>query len=393
MAVGIIGMTASGLAATGRSDTLDAMATTQNRSSQGRGSHALRRGRGNWVVLSLLVIGIIAGMAAVRYWNMQARFLKQPQEPAEGAGAAVWDEQVAGGELATLGEQFNELAGDGGDAQAIVKQAWRLVERYPKFAAARTLLGQILLYQDRFGEALEQFELSLGLNARQPEVHLLAGTLAGKLGDFNKATHHYSMAVGLDAHEPRYKLHLAQAYVTAHRQDEARDLLLEALRLDSSLHQGYALLADIYAQQNRLTLALPQIQKAIDQTPVSQRGTQVVYIRRKAALLRRDNRPQQALLVLDALSPSEQLDPGVMHEMAVCWSILGKPGQAAELYERVLAKAPTRWELAAEAAKWRIKAGDVDAARRLVDHARNVNPRAAVIQELEQELGRLAGSE
>jgi len=345
--------------------------------------------KGSRLVVALLAVGVAVGLMVVMYWSAQGRWMRSREAGSthpEAAGSVVWDEDTAAAELGELQQRFNDVASENGQVGAISEAAQRLVERYPKYDAAHTLLGQVLVYQGRFDEAYERFKLSLSLNGQQPELQLLAGTLALKLDQIDKATGHYSMAVGLDTANPRYRTHLAQAYIKQHKYEEARAALLEALRIDSSLHGAYALLADLYAQQNRLVLALPQIQRAIEQTPVSERATRVIYTRRQAQLLRRNNQPDEALMALGALTPVEQADPQVMGEIALCWSLQGQPEEAAAMYERAISLNPTAWPLIAEAARWRIKAGDLEAAQRHLTVLRQVNPRAQAITDLEEQL-------
>ena len=320
---------------------------------------------------------------------MQGRWLRSqetvPTDP-EAAGSVAWDQNAAAIELDELQQWFNEVASENGPVGAVTDAAQRLVERYPKYDAAHTLLGQVLVYQGRFEEAYERFKLSLTLNGQQPELHLLAGTLSLKLNQIDKATGHYSMAVGLDATNSRYRVHLAQAYIKQHKYEEARAALLEALRIDSSMHGAYALLADLYAQQNRSALAITQIQRAIEQTPVSERATQVIYIRRKSQLFRRNNQPDEALMALGTLTALERADPQIMKEIALCWSLQNQPENAATMYEQAMVQNPTHWPLVAEAARWRIKAGNTDIARKHLTTLRQINPRAQAIAELEAQL-------
>ncbi len=332
-------------------------------------------------MVALVGLGLAAAGIATVFWN--ARGTPPGSATGQDAGAAPWDPRQADAQLGPLKQGFEQVTVDGQNADGLIKAVQRMVERYPRYAPGRTLLGQIWLYMGQLDQAYGQFKLSLDLDGQQPEVHLLSGTIAYKLGRIDQATGHYSMAVGMEPANARYRLHLAQAYLRQHKSDQARALLLETLQIDSSLHEAYAALADLYAQQNRLTLALPQIQKAIDQTPVSQRAKQVFYIRRKAHLLRRDNRPQEALLTLQGLQGAEKTDPGVLEEMATCWFLLGKPNDAAAVFEDAAAADPTRWTLLAGAARWRIKAGDRSAALRHLALLRRLNPRAAMISQLE----------
>ena len=343
--------------------------------------------RGTRVVVALVILGIAAGVLTVSYWSMQGRWMRRTAQRSarQDAGSARWDQNAADVELNKLRQAFEKIVSGTHQAGALVDAIRRLVQRYPQYAATRTLLGQVLLYDDQPDAAYQQLSLSLELDGQQPEVHLLAGTIAYQLERIDQATGHYSTAVGIDPSNPRYRLHLAQAYISQQRDNEARDVLLEALRMDSSLHAAYASLADLYARQNRLVLALTQIQKAIEHTGESEQDKQVFYYRQKSRLLRRDNRPEEALLTLKRLE-MPQIDLAVIEDMATCWSMLGKPEQAAMLFEDAMVADPTRSALVAGAVRWRIKAGDQETARRHLALLRRINPRSDMATQLEGQL-------
>lgn len=345
--------------------------------------------RGTWVATLIVLAGVGAGVITVAYWIAQARWMHErdtQQAAREPAGAAPWDPIVADTQINQVKQVFEQVVENHEPAAALAKAAQRLVERYPRYALARTLLGQVWLYDGQLEKAYDQFKLSLDLDGQQPEVHLLAGTIAYQLNDAPLATYHYKVAADIQPSEPRYRLHLAQAYLRQQQIDEARDVLLEALRVDSSLHEAYVVLADVYAKQNRLTLALTQIQKAIEHTPVSDRPRYILYIRQKAKFLRRDNRPSDALLTLRSLSESELADPAIMQDVALCWSLLGQPQKAAAMFEDAMISDPANWQLVAGAVRWRISAGHDAVARRHLLRLREMNPRAADIAQLEAQL-------
>lgn len=342
-----------------------------------------RSGRTWWFVLVLIVL---AGAGALGIWALATR-PGTGQGTARPAGAVPGgDPKAAQAELEALQEQMTATfeAPNPTKGEALLVEARAVVERYPKYAPARTFYAQTLLYLSRFEEAYQQLVMSLSLDGQQPEVQMLAGTTAMQLDKVEQAAQHYSQAVGLQPQNPRYRLFLAQALLRLNQPERARDELLQTLRIDSSQHQAYATLSDIYAQQNRLDLAMSQIQKAIEHTPAAQRSMQLAYIRKKAVLLRRDNHPEQALALFKTLSSQERSEPANVEEMAVSFAMLGKPAMAAELYENALLARPTEWRLAAGAAQWRLKTGDKAAARRHVETLRRLNPRATVLAQLEE---------
>lgn len=312
--------------------------------------------------------------------------------PASDADAPAAADPQAQAAVAEASQKFAALMEHGGETTPILGETRQLVERYPTSAAARTLLAQVLLVRGQLEEAYEQLERSLTLDPRQPEARLLAGTIALQRGDATAAQRHYSEAIGLEPGEPRYRMHLAQAYLAQHQHDQARDALRDALVLDSSLHTAHAALADVYAEQGKVSLALEQIRRARDLLGTADEDRRVVYARRYAALLRRDNQPGEALRVLLELPPKRHFDPGVMQDLARTWMMLGQPERAAGHYEQALVLDPSNDAAAAAAAHWHLEAGQVDAARQAIARLRQINPRAETLPQLEARLREAAAT-
>jgi len=352
--------------------------------------HPTPRGvSGHKVVVVLILLGVLAGIVSVSYWATVARLSHGGVAGVEGAGGAAGRGDATGASadaLEAIGNQFADALEAHRSTEAIAHAATDLVLEHPNDPAARNLLANILVQRNHWEDAYQQMRISLELNPDQPEVQLNAGTAAMHLHKYGLAGKHYSQAVGLDQRNARYRVHLAHAYIAQKRFDEARKLLLEALRADSTMHEAYQGMSELYAKQHHLTLAIEQITKAIENTPAAQRHRQVDYIREKAKLLRRNNQPEEALITLRSLLAQERRLPGVMSDLAVTYAMLGKPGQAAELYEQVMVDDPTdiRWPL--EAARWRLKAGDKPKAREDLNRAREINPADPKLKELETEV-------
>ncbi len=143
------------------------------------------------------------------------------------------------------------------------------------------------------------------------------------------------------------------------------------------------MLADIYAQQGQLDLALSQAQRARAHTPRERAATWAAYTRRYARLLREADQPAESLLVLRELPPETHFDPDVAEDMAAAWSAMDQPRKAAEHYEAALGLNPLDEASAAAAARWYLAAGDADSARRMVDEVRRINPRSRRLPPLE----------
>lgn len=345
------------------------------------------------MVALLLLIGLGAGVLTVVYWRHQGRFMRDSIATTEDAAdSSAWDPVKAHEELQRLQESFVQLATAKKPITSIFQATQRLVRRHPRYAAGHTFLAQLLVYQRQFQQAYEHYNRSTELDGQQPEVHLLAGTLAVQLKDLDSAYRHYSQALGLDPTQTRYRLHLAQIHIKRQEYPQARRELLRVLQSDSSNHQAYASLGDLFARQNKLALALAQIDKAIDHAPSKDRSRKIAYTRQKAQWLRRANRAEDALLTMqgvdldDAEGLGVETSMAVIEDMALCWAMLGQPAESARLYEKALKDAPTQWRYAEGAARWWVQAGEAQAAERHLDVLKRLNPRSAVIQELEPQL-------
>ncbi|MCC7203529.1 MAG: tetratricopeptide repeat protein [Phycisphaeraceae bacterium] len=328
---------------------------------------------------------------AVTIWYVH--HVRQRQTaPSPATTSTAFDATAAQAQVQALGQKVSHAMTTGLLGPAMEQEARALADRFPRFAPARTLLAQVLWSRQQVPAAYEQLSLGLGLDPKQAAVQEMAGTLALELGKPDEAGTHFSRAMDLDPKEPRYRLDLANVYLRQREFDRAERLFLEALQIDSNLHAAYAGLSDLFAQQNKLVMALDQVQHAIDHTPVSERARQVIYLRKKANLLRRANRPAEALQVLNMLTDGERRDPAVLAELATTHTMLGKPADAAELYHRAWEKSPTQWELAAEAARYYQRAGNTLAAGQMLEQVRQVNPQASVLTDPGQAREAAAGA-
>jgi len=346
------------------------------RNDQGHASNS------RWFILGgLLVIALVAGTVA---WIK----LSPPptNEPVRAAGAETFDVDRARRELEDLQQRAMQVMGAKQNVD-LIPQARELVERYPRFAPAHLLLGQIYLHQGDMAQGYQSLDMSLRYDSQQPEVQQLAGSIAQSLGRHETASTHYANAVGLDPSNSKLRVFLAQSYINQNRFDEARMALLQALQINSNMHEAYFALSSLDARQGKLEQAIMQASRAIDLlTPEDKDSTRESYVRWQAKLLQRDNRPDDALQALEKLSPSQRRSPGVLEDMAISWQMIGKPANGAQLYEEALSYQPDAWPLALGAARWYLKAGDKPNARRMADAIRRINPTAPALEELNQQL-------
>ena len=335
-----------------------------------------------WLILVVVVLGLLGALAI---WG-PGRGTTGSVDTKSDSGATADSKGIAD-ELETLGDRFIQASENGRDIQPLIDRVEGLIAKHGDSAEAHTLHAQMLLEAGRPGEGLKAFEAALAVQPREARVHQMAGDLAMNLGQYEVARHHYEQALSIEPGSGRYAVSLANLQFKLHEDDRAVATLLTALRRDSKLHGAYMLLSDIYAGQNKLGLALDQAGRAIDSVPAGDTRTRSIYVVKRAALLRRDNRPAESLAALQGLALQGGLESLILRDTARSWGMLGKPGMAAEVYERVLRADPSSDLAAAEAARWRIKAGDLEAARKHVEALRRINPRHEALEGLDKALG------
>ena len=305
-------------------------------------------------------------------------------------------------DLAALQSTFNATlkGGKKPELNRVLKAAEKFAQEHPDMAEAHSHLA-LVIFEIRENErdlqrAYEEMNLGLRIHEDKPQVsrkleaemRKFAGNTAMDLEDIDNAARHYRRLIDLDAQNAHDRLYLANLYFLQKRYDEATQLALESLSIDSSLHMAHSLLSEIYAAQGKHTLALVQIQHAIDKAgPFSERPLIVKFVRRKAMLQRRANHFDEALMTLQAeLEVDERRDVAVIREMAMSWGMMGFPQEAADLYERAWRQQPFNMTLLTAAAEWRIKAGQFDEAEQRIDDLRRRNPNLPAIADLRTQI-------
>ena len=341
--------------------------------------------RGTRLVIFMVVLGVGAGLMTVTYWNLvinrkpvdgdllpKVSGIHKPGDPiGVGANAPIPRDVM------DLQEQFTQAAEQHKFGTHFIDAGKELVKRHAKSPDARALLAQILLYDGQFEAAKRELEQSLALAPNQPATHVLLGTVFMKQERPADATPEYAKAVEQAPGQATYMLHLAQSYLSVGEKEKARAICQDVLdRVDSGSGDALTLMADVLAADGDFVRALANAQRAIESTPISKRKQQTYYIRKKASLLRRSGKPQQAVMTLQSLTGQELADPDVLEEMAKSWQASGDSKQAAATFEKALRTNPTIWELAAGASRWSLVAGNVFQARIYADLAQKLNPRS-----------------
>lgn len=222
------------------------------------------------------------------------------------------------------------------------------VKRFPNDQRLRFALAEALLGVGDFAGAYEQYDRGIALGEDRAEYRFAAGMAASQAKLLDQAEAQWLKARELDRSNPQYPLFLAQLQRKLGRNADARTNLVVATKLDPNLAVAWGTLAAIALDENHLDSALQHADKALKLDPGNNLWRVV-----KAQVLRRDNKPREALDVLNTIPEFERLtDRAAMEQSALCHGLLGQPADAASMYVKALESAPEDADLAFQAAVW-----------------------------------------
>lgn len=217
--------------------------------------------------------------------------------------------------------------------------------------------AEVLVATRREKEAYEQYEKALAAADGTHAIHLAAGSVASMIGRLDRAAEHFAAAQQADKKDWRAPLFLAQVQMKLSQNAEASKNLMLAVNLKPDAAIAWGSLAELELRDNKLSLATQHVAKARELEPGS-----TVWRVLEARILKRENKPDEALALLAGLDAAQRLDPGVLATMADCLGMLSRPADAAKIYAEASQAQPLRGDLAMQAAQWHERAGDKAAA-------------------------------
>lgn len=257
----------------------------------------------------------------------------------------------------------------------------RATRQFPSDQRAHTNLAQALVLLDRPAEALPHYQRALLIGPDTAPLRFEAGTVANTAGNRASAVEHYKVATTLDQSNPQYPLFLGMVQLQLGDRPQATINLLRAIRLDPAIAEAWGTLAQMSLDENRVQSALEQARTARQLQPDVPRWRVL-----QARILRRDNRPEEAIELLQGLPQTQLLTGEALRTLAECHAMTGDTPAAAALYLRAAEAHPTDGPLLLEAAQWASRAGNRDDADRLARSALDAGqPKArALLQPLSE---------
>lgn len=271
------------------------------------------------------------------------------------------------------------LAGDNPTQAAAI--AVRLTNDAPGRYGPHDLLGRIALRRavqlrsaGRESEAIEVFVEAYGHYALAVEcapglsgLQQSAGEIAHHAEMPAVAMSHYLAASALDPENPKPPLYIAQLMVADGDPEGARHWIETVLQIDPSQQHALATLSVIEMESDRWSQAFEAIARARAANP---HAVEIRVV--EARLHRRNGNSNRALELLSSLSDAEQAHETVTSELAMNWTLIGRPEQAAAAWIHCLgaqSQPAAAGRMAINAAEAWIAAGSMDEASLWLDQA------------------------
>jgi len=141
------------------------------------------------------------------------------------------------------------------------------VEKSPNKARPHTNLGEALLYQKRYDEALTNLLKAIQLDPNYIEARLNLGYLYGKQGKTDKAIEQYHKAIQIDPNYAKAYNNLGVALSKLDKTDEAISNYQKALQIDPELSDAHMNMGVALAAQNKNDAAIEYFNKALQLNP------------------------------------------------------------------------------------------------------------------------------
>lgn len=348
--------------------------------------------RGTLTVLFMVAVGVLLALVAVSYWHHVANRAPSalpgegPAQPPQNAGSVTYDPVAANRAIEGLRKELSIAEAEGRVGDDLQRRAERLVEQYPTSPDAHRVVAEVLMARQDWAGAYTWLVKCLAADNQQPQVHLLAGTVAMKIDRLDEAAGHFRLTVDMIPDDATPRLYLASLYQHMGEHDKALRELLDARLIDTHSPQVYLLIADVYASQRKWPLAVTNIKHAIEYTPAADKQTVSAYNLRLARYLNKWNKPDDALLVLDTLPGKGEKDVFAVEQRAIAHAMKRDNLKAAALFESASGLRGFDGPFMVEAIRQHILAGNRSGATWALERLRERLPEQPEIEGLQMQI-------
>jgi len=263
-------------------------------------------------------------------------------------------QQAIDDRVVEIGRRIDAAVRNGRSLEPMIAELRAVIAEHPDHADARRAVAlAIASLGDLPAEAYDHLLRTLDNDEPAAEMHAIAGNLALQTGDTDAAIKHFVRAVDTDPDEPRFSKQLAMAHSAAGDIDAALRLVEAWVARASDSPNPFILKAELLINADRLNDANRALQQAHERTLPDETDVRRSIALRRAEVLRRLDRPGEALGVLRLLTLDEQLTQPVADALAKTWDMLGQPDRAAVHYERIARLIPgSTWAARAAADRY-----------------------------------------
>ena len=164
----------------------------------------------------------------------------------------------------------NLLAGELGEKGDLIgsrNEAETALQIRPHYAGAHYNLGLVLLRENNFAKAQEQFSLALQINQQDPAIWNGLGVANVNLGRLDEAISHFQHALELNPIYPDALTNLGAAFLAQGKYEEVIETCERALRLRPNVAETHASLGSALWQRGRTDEAIAHNRRALQLNP------------------------------------------------------------------------------------------------------------------------------
>jgi tetratricopeptide (TPR) repeat protein len=183
-----------------------------------------------------------------------------------------------------------------------VQLAERLVREFPGRAEPLFLLGQVYYEQERYDNALKEWDKALKIDSEQPAAYQAMGLMALQRGDYEAAISHWRKSIEIDPNWPGARRAVGLALMHLQRSQEAVEEFEADLKSSPDDPQTHFLLGQALLQLGNSEEAKKNYESALESNP---RFTSAYY-----GLSRALTRLGQKEAAKEALEKFQQLKAG-----------------------------------------------------------------------------------
>ncbi|MBX3384968.1 MAG: hypothetical protein KF768_00190 [Phycisphaeraceae bacterium] len=281
------------------------------------------------------------------------------------AGLAAAAEHLRTGRFAEASAILAKLTEDAPfDSRVRLAHAQALIGLGEHARAYDQYLAAITVEQEGAAASTGGIVQSITNNPALAQLHGEAGTCALKAGFVDRAIEHYAAAQLADSTNPRFPLFLAMAQIRAGEDGAAMASLVRVTLLQPDAAEAWGTMAELELRKNRVDLAAQHLDRALALQP-----DQLKWRLVQGRIFNRKGEPERTVALLSALGPEALKNRAALRLMGESYGLLGRPADAAALYERAAQAEPTDADLWYQAALWHERAGDADKRRRTASTA------------------------